>query len=453
MNVTPLPDQIFREYDIRGTYGASLTDQVTLIIGQKLGTLFKNQGIHLVCVGRDGRLSSPSLHQYLVQGLRQTGINVLDIGVGPTPMVYFATQETPAQAGIMITGSHNPKNDNGFKICLKDQPFFGSNIQKLKNHPIELALEQGTLEHIDVREFYAQRLLSGYQHREKELRIAWDPGNGAAGEITSLLVQNLAGKHFVINEQIDGNFPAHHPDPAEEKNLEQLRDLMNQHHCDLGIAFDGDADRIGVIDHQGRIIWPDQLLILLGREILRKHPGAQIIADVKSSQALFDEITKAGGQAIMSRTGHSLIKKMIKETGALLAGEMSGHIFFADEYYGYDDGLYTAIRLLNLLQSSHVSLAEMIDDLPKYFNTPEMRFPCPDEKKFQVIEQLSHHLQEQGITFNNTDGVRVSTPVGWWLLRASNTGPALIARCEADSPENLEKMQHDLNKYLRMFSS
>jgi phosphomannomutase len=442
---------ILREYDIRGTYGQSLTEKDALLLGHKLGTLWGEQGFSLICIGRDGRLSSPVLYQNLTQGLRETGMNLLDVGVGPTPMMYFAVQETPVQAGIMITGSHNPKDDNGFKIALKDRPFFGEDIQNLKNQPIHLSHIFGTIEHLDVRQNYIKRLLQDYGKSQKNLTIAWDPGNGATGEIVTLLTQQLPGHHYIINETIDGTFPAHHPDPTEEKNLAQLRQLIQDHHCDLGIAFDGDGDRIGVIDEKGRILWGDQLLTLLGHDLLQHHPGARIIADVKSSQGFFDEIRKAGGQPIMGRTGHSLIKQLIKETGALLAGEMSGHIFFADDYYGYDDALYAAIRVLRMIENSPYSLAELYDQLPKFVATPELRIACPDTLKFTIIDQIANDLNQQGINFNKTDGVRVQTSDGWWLLRASNTQPVLVARCEAQTSEGLARLQHQMNEQVKKF--
>lgn len=439
---------ILREYDIRGTVGQTLSAKDALLLGHKLGTLWTSQNISLVCVGRDGRVSSPDLYQALVQGLTETGINILDVGVGPTPMVYYAVQETPAEAGIMITGSHNPKDDNGFKISLKDRPFFGADIQELAHQPITISPHKGTIEHIDVRQAYGERLLRDYAPTTKQLSIAWDPGNGAAGEMTALLVDLLPGRHHMINEIIDGTFPAHHPDPSVEENLIQLRELVKTHKCELGIAFDGDGDRIGLIDETGKMVWGDQLLTLLGQDLLHHHPGASIIADVKSSQVFFDLIQEAGGNPIMGRTGHSLIKKLMKQTGALLAGEMSGHVFFADDYYGYDDALYAAIRVIRMLENSPYTLAELIDQLPKFVATPEMRIPCADHLKFEIIEKIVQDMNRLGLAFNDIDGIRAQTEDGWWLLRASNTQPALVARCEASTPEGLKRLQDQLHGML-----
>lgn len=442
---------ILREYDIRGTVGQTLSAQDALLLGHKLGTLWASKNISLVCVGRDGRLSSPELYQALVHGLTETGMDILDIGVGPTPMVYYAVQETPAQAGIMITGSHNPKNDNGFKITLKNRPFFGTDIQQLAEQPVKISFSKGNLEHIDVRQAYGARLLQNHKTHHKKLTIAWDPGNGAAGEMTTMIVEHLYGQHHVINETIDGTFPAHHPDPSVEENLIQLRQMVDTHKCDLGIAFDGDGDRIGVIDNKGRIVWGDQLLTLLARDLLHHHPGATIIADVKSSQMFFDLVHEAGGHAIMGRTGHSLIKKLMKETDALLAGEMSGHIFFADEYYGYDDALYAALRVIRMIERSPYTMAELIDQLPQWIATPEMRIPCADHMKFDVIEKIEKDMARLGMDFNNIDGIRVQTTDGWWLLRASNTQPVLVARCESFSKEGLDRLQHQLQELLTRY--
>ncbi len=442
---------ILREYDIRGTFGKTLSTKDALLLGQKLGTLWHQQGFSLICLGRDGRLSTPELYQSLVEGLTQAGINILDIGVGPTPMLYFAVQETPAQAGIMITGSHNPKEDNGFKITLKDRPFYGHDIQRLPDQDVILSSKKGSIEHIDVRQAYVQRLLKNDQSSTKTLTIAWDPGNGASGEIVSMLTGLLPGIHHVINATIDGNFPAHHPDPSDEKNLIQLRQVIKENKCDLGIAFDGDGDRIGVVDSMGRILWGDQLLTLLSQDLLQQHPGAAIIADVKCSQMFFDTVHSAGGQAIMGRTGHSVVKKLMKETGALLAGEMSGHVFYADDYYGYDDALYAAIRVIRMLNHSPYTLAQLFDQLPQMVSTPEMRIPCPDATKFQIIENISKAMDRLGIPFNNIDGIRVQTEDGWWLLRASNTQPVLVARCEASTREGLERLETQLKEMLNSY--
>ncbi len=430
---------IFREYDIRGTFNKTFLITDAYEIGLRFATILQEKHKSpLVCVCRDGRLSSPDLTNALIQGLREAGANVLDIGLGPTPMLYYSTKITPAVAGIMVTGSHNPSDDNGLKLTLKEIPFFGQQIQDLKKViPIKSQI-LGSLEFIDVREQYIDRLLIDCPKQPlKKLKIAWDCGNGAAGEIIELLTERLDNHSILLNTTIDGTFPAHHPDPTVEENLTQLRDEVNSHYCDIGIAFDGDGDRIGVIDGQGRILWGDQLLCLLAEDVLGHNPGAKIIGDIKSSQALFDYIEHLNGIPIMAKTGHSNIKMLIKETGAVLAGEMSGHIFFADNYYGFDDAIYAAVRLLGFLETQSQSLNDLYDALPKYYNTPEIRIPCIEEDKFNIVNKIQSDLEKQGANVIAIDGVRVKTDTGWWLVRASNTQSLLIIRCEAYMQDQL----------------
>lgn len=441
---------IFREYDIRGTVNKNLFIADAYEIGRRFATILQETHKNpLICVGRDGRLSSPELTAALIQGLRETGANILDIGMGPTPMLYYSTKITPAVAGIMVTGSHNPADDNGFKITLKELPFFGTQLQELKNVTPLKSDTMGSLEFIDIREQYIDRLLIDYPKKTtQKLKIAWDCGNGAGGEIIELLTARLDNHSILLNTTIDGTFPAHHPDPTVEENLIQLRDAVASHHCDIGIAFDGDADRIGVIDGKGRIIWGDQLLCLLAEEVLRNNPGAKIIGDVKSSQALFDYIEQLDGIPIMAKTGHSNIKTLIIETNAALAGEMSGHIFFADSYYGYDDAIYAAIRLLGFLETQDKPLHALYDALPKYYNTPEIRLPCSEEEKFGIVENIRADLEKQGANFINIDGVRVKTEAGWWLVRASNTQSILVARCEAYTQSQLPNLISHMKTFL-----
>lgn len=453
MNQHQFSPHILREYDIRGTINHNLGAKDALEIGRRFGTWVRQQGQHLICLGRDGRLSSPEMHQHLTQGLIEAGITILDIGVGPTPMLYFATQTLPAFAGIMITGSHNPKDDNGFKITLKDGPFFGDSIRSLANQPFHRAEIAGEIEHIDVRDSYIARLLQDYNPAKKLLKLAWDPGNGAAGEIIEFLTQHLEGEHIIINRTIDGNFPNHHPDPSVDKNLMQLRQVIVEHNCDAGIAFDGDADRLGVLDHKGRAFMGDQLLIIFADDILKNQPGAKIIGDVKTSQAFYEMIPALGGQALMCRTGHSFVKIMAKKENAPLAGEVSGHLFFADRYYGYDDALYGAIRFINILQNSEQSCAEIYDGLPKYHSTSELRIDCPDEIKFQIIDEMKKDFQRQNINFSDIDGLRYSDDNGWWLIRASNTQPALVGRCESKTASGLEQLRQNLRLHLNKFFS
>ncbi|MBX3486569.1 MAG: phosphomannomutase/phosphoglucomutase [Candidatus Paracaedibacteraceae bacterium] len=439
---------ILREYDIRGTIGKNLSTQDALEVGRRFGTWLRQQNESLICLGRDGRLSSPDLHAALTQGLREAGVTILDIGVCPTPMLYYAVKTTPAFAGIMITGSHNPKDDNGFKITLKTIPFFGQSIRDLAQQAFMQAHKLGDVEHIDIRESYVQRLAQDYSPSGKRLKLAWDPGNGAAGEIVEMLIRYIDADHIVINSKIDGNFPNHHPDPSVDKNLEQLRAVIQEHQCDAGIAFDGDADRIGVLDERGRSFMGDQILMVFAQEVLSRLPGAKIIGDVKTSQAFYEMIPVWGGQALMCRTGHSFVKIMAHEEKAALAGEVSGHIFFSDQYYGYDDAVYAAVRFINILQASDQTCSEIYDSLPVFFSTPELRIDCPDDVKFSVIEAMVQDFKSRGISFSDIDGLRYQDEHGWWLIRASNTQPALVGRCESTTAEGLDALKQHLDENL-----
>jgi phosphomannomutase len=441
---------ILREYDIRGIVGETLYEADAHAIGRSFAAVLKEGGKKTVAVGRDGRLSSPALEAALVDGLLGAGIDVVRVGLGPTPMLYFAAFTLEVDAGIMVTGSHNPPTHNGFKLVLAKKPFFARDIQRLG----EIAAAgvfpqgQGRLSVHPVLEAYVARLLKDYDGT-RPLHVAWDAGNGAAGEALQLLTKKLPGRHVLLNETIDGHFPAHHPDPTEVENLVQLQETVRREGCDLGIAFDGDADRIGIVDGKGRILWGDQFMVLMARDIIRAKPKATIIADVKASQVLFDEIARMGGTPLMWRTGHSLIKSKMAETGAPLAGEMSGHIFYADRYYGYDDALYAAVRVLGILGREKESLAQFRDSLPAVVNTPELRFPCPDERKFAVIDEVRSRLERAGAALSAIDGVRVKTDFGWWLLRASNTQAVLVARAEARDEAGLEKLKGVIVEQLR----
>ncbi|MGQ3299786.1 phosphoglucomutase/phosphomannomutase PgmG [Reyranella sp.] len=440
---------ILREYDIRGIVGGTVHAADARAIGRTLGTLVRRKGGKRMALGYDGRLSSPELAAACIEGLTAAGIDVIDIGLAATPMLYFAVYHLEADGGIQITGSHNPPDYNGFKMMMGKKSFFGADIQKLGEMAGKADWEtgQGKVERRAILADYAARLLRDVKPGRK-LKVAWDTGNGAVGVSIRSVVDKLEGEHFVLNEKVDGTFPAHHPDPTVPKNLEQLIAEVKARGCDLGIAFDGDGDRIGAVDGQGRILWGDQLLVLWSRDVLKNHPGATIIADVKASQVLFDEIAKAGGKPLMFKTGHSLIKSKMAEIGAPLAGEMSGHVFFADTFYGFDDALYCGLRLLNIVANAKESLAEMRDGLPQPVNTPELRFDCPDDQKFGVVEKVKARLQKEGATFSDIDGVRVSTKDGWWLLRASNTQPVLVARCEAADDAGLERLMADLKAAL-----
>jgi phosphomannomutase len=434
---------VLREYDIRGVVGQTLSEADALAVGRGFGTAVRHAGGRNVCVGLDGRLSSPSLADAVADGLRDCGLTVWRTGLGPSPMLYFAVHTLGADGGAMITGSHNPADYNGFKMMLGKGGFYGEAIQRLGRTAAAGAFASGPrggLVERPVLDAYVERLARDY-HGPRDLAIAWDAGNGAAGLAMEKLTAKLPGRHVLLNSAIDGRFPNHHPDPTVPENLVQLQQAVAAERCDLGIAFDGDGDRIGVIDGAGRIIWGDQILLLLARDVLARHPGAPIIADVKSSQVLFDGIAAAGGRPVMWKTGHSIIKSKMAELGAPLAGEMSGHIFFADGYYGFDDALYVAVRLIDIVSRATQSLAAMRDALPHVVNTPELRFACSEERKFAVIEEVRARLAASGADVNDIDGVRVRTGDGWWLLRASNTQDVLVARCEAPDEARLARLK------------
>jgi len=441
---------ILREYDIRGIVGRTLTAADARAVGRGVGTLIRRAGGRTACVGYDGRLSSPELAAAVVEGLAAAGVDTWRVGRGPTPMLYFAVHELGADGGIMVTGSHNPPDHNGFKMMLGSEAFYGEAIQNLGRMAAagDFATGIGVPEERPVLDAYVERLLQDF-HGDRELAVAWDAGNGAAGEAMARLAAGLPGRHILLNEVIDGSFPSHHPDPTVVENLVQLQDAVRAEGCDLGVAFDGDGDRLGVVDGEGRILWADQVMVLLAQEVLGERPGATIIADVKASQTLFDEIARMGGDPLMWRTGHSLIKAKMKECAAPLAGEMSGHIFFADRYYGFDDGLYAAVRLLDILSRGGESLAALHDRLPPVVNTPEIRLPCSAERKLPVIAEVEARLAAAGAEVNDIDGVRVRTPDGWWLLRASNTQDVLVARCEAADADGLARLKAQLAEQLQ----
>ena len=441
---------ILREYDIRGVVGKTLSEADARAIGLAYGSMLKRAGGKSITVGRDGRLSSPGLEAALVEGLASTGLDVHRIGLGPTPMLYFAVYHLEADGGIAITGSHNPPDYNGFKMVFLKRPFYGEQIQELGRIAARGDFEtgQGKIAETPVFDAYVDRLLRDYEGAP--LNVAWDPGNGSAGAVTEALTARLKGRHIVINGEIDGSFPNHHPDPTDPHNLVQLQELVAREKLDLGIAFDGDGDRIGVIDDKGRIIWGDQLLALLSREVLAEQPGAAIVADVKSSQVLFDEIARLGGTPTMWKTGHSLVKEKMRETGSPLAGEMSGHIFYAHKYYGYDDGIYAAVRFLNVAARAGKPVSALRDELPEMVNTPELRFPCPENRKFKVALEVAERLKDSPNKVIDIDGVRVVSDDGWWLLRASNTQDVLVARCEARDQAALDRLKAQLVEQLKL---
>jgi phosphomannomutase len=441
---------ILREYDVRGVVGQTLHAADARALGQAFATIVRQDGGRRLALGYDGRLSSPELAEAVEQGLRAGGCDVVRIGRGPTPMLYYAVNELDTDGGIQVTGSHNPPDHNGFKLMLGKRSFFGEDIQKLGRIAADGAFAEGDgeVEDVDLMDRYVARLQRGLTVGAG-FQIAWDAGNGAVGDALVKLTDRLAGQHHLLNATVDGNFPAHHPDPTVPENLEQLQEAVRTRGCDLGFAFDGDGDRIGLVDGQGRILWGDQMLALIARDVLQRNPGAPIIADVKASQVLFDEIARLGGQPVMWKTGHSLIKSKMLEEGAPVAGEMSAHIFFKEDWYGFDDALYAALRILDILTRTGQTLSDFMDSLPAVVNTPEIRFPCPEERKFKVAEEVKQRLADSNAEVIDIDGVRVNTEDGWWLLRASNTQDVLVARCEARDEAGLKRLKDLLRDQLK----
>ena len=439
---------ILREYDIRGIVGDTLTEADAYALGRTYAAKAHGEGARTIAVGRDGRTHSGMLEAELIRGLTEGGINVMQIGMGPSPMLYFATHYLDVDGGIQVTGSHNPADYNGFKLLLNGRSLFGAEIQEIGQRAASGHWSEGdgTVEEVDIREAYVERLLQDFSG--KAFRIGWDAGNGAAGPILDMLVDRLPGQHHVIFSEVDGRFPNHHPDPTVEANLADLKALVAREQLDFAIAFDGDGDRIGAVDGEGRVIWGDQLMLILAGPVLRELPGATIIADVKASQVLFDGIARLGGQPLMWKTGHSLIKSKMKETGAPLAGEMSGHIFFKHRWYGFDDALYAAVRLIEAVTESGKSLTEIMDAMPRSVATPELRFPVDEVRKFRIVDEVRDRLSSDGAKIDATDGVRVSTADGWWLLRASNTQDVLVARAEASDEGGLERLLAQIDDQL-----
>ncbi|WPY00469.1 Phosphomannomutase/phosphoglucomutase [Candidatus Trichorickettsia mobilis] len=448
---------IFRAYDIRGN--AKL--DVTTDAAYKIGFCFTRENIttnnSVICVGRDGRHSSDGLYRALVEGIIAAGGKVISVGVVPTPVLYFADVKFMPAASIMITGSHNQKDDNGFKMVVQGKSFFGEQIQNLLSiinntdwEQILPSISDNNVQELDIYEQYITEILD-HSNLKSNLKIVWDPGNGAACKAIKLLQNRLTNNNIIINGEIDGDFPNHHPDPTVAANLTQLIEVVQKQECDCGIAFDGDADRIGIVTRTGGIVWGDQLLCLFAMDILALNPGATIIMDVKTSQVVFDQIRLYGGNPLMWKTGHSFIKNKMREVRALLAGEMSGHLFFADRYYGYDDAIYAAVRLIELLSKSSYSLDEMLSQLPHTYNTPEIRIKIPKSMKFNIINSIKTQLIEKNISFNDVDGLRVNTDNGWWLMRASNTEEAIIIRCESCSSEGLIMLKTEVEDFLTPF--
>jgi len=443
---------IFREYDIRGIVGEQLTDETVAILGKAIGTFFRQNGARRIAVGFDARESSPRFCASLTRGFNETGGDAVLIGRVPTPVLYHTVFTRDVDGGVMITGSHNPPDHNGFKICLGKQALFGSQIQEIKQIALggEFSGGAGKIEEIEVLDDYEKDILSKISFGTRKLKAVLDGGNGMGG-VTAVPVYEKLGVELVkLFTEPDSNFPNHHPDPTVTENLQDCIAAVKESGADLGIAFDGDGDRIGLIDETGRIIWGDELMVLLSREILKENAGATIIAEVKCSQNLFEDIARHGGTPIMWKAGHSLIKAKMKETHAALAGEMSGHIFFADRFYGFDDATYAGARVLEILSKTGKKLSELLADLPETFSTPELRVDCADEEKFAVVERIAREFEQTNEVIT-IDGARILFENGWGLVRASNTQAILVLRFEADSEENLARIRETVESKLREF--
>lgn len=444
-----LKPEIFREYDIRGIVGKDLTPETVEILGRGIGTYVRRHGKNTVALGRDCRLSSPEFAAALTRGLLSTGCDVLALGTIPTPLLYFCVYTQDQEAGVMITGSHNPPEYNGFKLMLGHETLFGQDIQDIRRLIEDqdfISEAGGESRDYDIVPEYHRYVVENI-HLDRPLKVVVDAGNGTGGEVAVPIFSDLGCDVVPLYCEMDGNFPHHHPDPTLPEALEDLIRTVKQTRADLGIAYDGDGDRIGVIDDQGEIIWGDKLLILLARDLLPRHPGATIISEVKASKHLYDEIEKLGGRPIMWKTGHSLIKKKIQEEGALLAGEMSGHIFFADRFFGFDDAIYSSARVLEILSRSPRKLSEWLSDLPKTFITPEIRIYASDQVKFKIVSRVRDALAAL-YPIIDIDGVRATFPRGWALVRASNTQAALVLRYEADTARDLDSIRGEVKEII-----
>ena len=437
---------IVRSYDLRGAVGRQLGLGDARELGLAYATWARRRHRWRIVVGRDGRLSSPELEGALVDGLVAGGMHVHRIGIGPTPQLYYAVQAYGFDGGIMVTGSHNPPDENGFKLLLGPAPVHGATLQALVSTQ-GVAAPGGRTVELSVSDAYVARLAA--EARGSPMTVVWDCGNGAVGALIGRLIARLPGKHFLLNSTVDGRFPAHHPDPAVAANLRELRRAVVSHHADLGVAFDGDGDRIGLVDQTGVIVWPDQTLLLLAGEVLAEKPGSRIVGDVKSSRVLFEGISRLGGRPVMAPSGYVLVREAMIRERAPLAGEMSGHILFADCWHGTDDALFVAIQVLNALRREARGLAGFRQSLPWTAATPELRVPCPENRKAEVVREVAARLAVTGALVDTTDGVRVTTPEGWWLLRASGTEPKLTVRCEADDTRGLEKLRRELASQLK----
>jgi phosphomannomutase/phosphoglucomutase len=448
-----MTDHIFREYDIRGVVETDLTESTVLNLGKAIGTYLLAHGIKEMVVGRDCRLSSENLNKSLIKGLLSTGIDVVDLGICHSPLLYFSLFHLNKNGGVMITGSHNPPEFNGFKICRGKTTIHGSEIQKLKEiiNKNSFSIGSGNLSHTDILPAYWDTIAADIK-LSKELKVVIDAGNGTGGRASVELLKRLGCDVKELYCDMDGNFPNHHPDPTVPACLADLIETVKREKADLGIGYDGDADRIGAVDEKGNIIWGDQLLTIFAREILKESPGATFISEVKASQNFYNDINQKGGKAIMWKTGHSLIKAKMKEENALLAGEMSGHMFFAHRYFGFDDAVYATCRLLEILSTTNAPLSSLLSDLPKTFTTPEIRVDCPDSKKFEITEKVKTHFKKSCETID-IDGVRILMKDGWGLVRSSNTQPVLVLRFEANTKERLDEIKEEVETVVKSLIS
>ncbi len=434
--------KVFREYDIRGIVGTEMEDQDIVQVGRAFGTYMMRQGKRHVAMGRDCRLSSDRYRDLLLEGLLSTGLDVVDIGMCPTPLLYFALRHLEREGGIMITASHNPPEYNGFKICNGYDTISGAEIQKIRfiMEEGDFVAGRGRLSDYDILTPYVDFVL-GNISIERKLRVGVDAGNSTGGPVALPILEKLGFEVHPLYCNVDGSFPNHEPDPTVLENLEDLIALVKREKLDLGVAYDGDCDRLGVVDHRGEVVFGDKLMVIFAREILSRRPGSTFISEVKCSKTLYDDITERGGNAIMWRTGHSLIKAKMKEVDAVLAGEMSGHVFFKDRYFGFDDGIYSSCRLLEILASTGKTIPELLEGIPHTYTTPEIRVECEDEIKFGVVEKATLYFKQNGYDVIDVDGARIVFPDGWGLVRASNTQPVLVLRYEAGAPERLEEIR------------
>ncbi|KPJ70261.1 phosphomannomutase [candidate division WOR-1 bacterium DG_54_3] len=439
--------EIFREYDIRGIVDKDLNQGTVELLGKGIGTYFRQKGKKEVLLGKDCRLSSQPYSEALIKGLHSTGCQVIDLGIIPTPLLYFAIYYKKKEAGVMITGSHNPPEYNGFKIMVGEDTLYGEEIQKIyqviknKNFFEE---KEDLKSSYDIKPEYIDYVTKNIRF-EKKLNVVLDAGNGTAGVVAAPILKNLGCEVIELYCEMDGTFPNHHPDPTIPEALEDLIKTVIESKADVGVAYDGDGDRIGVIDDKGNILWGDQIMIFFSQDILSSNPGATIISEVKASKVLYEEIEKLGGRPIMWKTGHSLMKKKIKEEKAFLAGEMSGHIFFADRYFGFDDAIYSSARLIEFLSRREEKLSQMLSKLPQTFHTPEIRIYASDEVKFKIVEEVKKELA-RSYPIIDIDGVRAIFPKGWGLVRASNTQEVLVLRYEGDTKEDLEAIKREISQ-------